>query len=119
MPGPPGPRIAGSRQYQLGSILLSGRDAVIEATDVTPPADGRKAQRGTLACAVCLRTQSQRSEILSSRNGARAISEMFREKGIMMATGTIKKVVSDRGFGFIAADDGKEYRSEERRVGKE
>jgi CspA family cold shock protein len=26
-----------------------------------------------------------------------------------MATGRIKKVVSDRGFGFIAADDAKEY----------
>ena len=26
-----------------------------------------------------------------------------------MATGTIKKVVSDRGFGFIAAEDAKEY----------
>ncbi|MBA3779568.1 MAG: cold shock domain-containing protein [Chloroflexi bacterium] len=26
-----------------------------------------------------------------------------------MATGTIKKVVSDRGFGFIRADDEKEY----------
>jgi CspA family cold shock protein len=26
-----------------------------------------------------------------------------------MATGTIKKVVSDRGFGFITADDEKEY----------
>lgn len=26
-----------------------------------------------------------------------------------MTTGTIKKVVSDRGFGFIAAEDTKEY----------
>lgn len=26
-----------------------------------------------------------------------------------MATGKVKKVVSDRGFGFIAGDDGKEY----------
>ena len=26
-----------------------------------------------------------------------------------MATGTIKKVVADRGFGFISASDAKEY----------
>ena len=26
-----------------------------------------------------------------------------------MATGTIKKVVAERGFGFIAAEDAKEY----------
>jgi len=26
-----------------------------------------------------------------------------------MPNGTIKKVVNDRGFGFIAAEDGKEY----------
>ena len=26
-----------------------------------------------------------------------------------MATGTIKKVISDRGFGFISAEDAKEY----------
>jgi CspA family cold shock protein len=26
-----------------------------------------------------------------------------------MATGTIKKVVAERGFGFIASDDTKEY----------
>ena len=30
-------------------------------------------------------------------------------KGSEMTTGTIKKVVADRGFGFIAAEDGKEY----------
>ena len=27
----------------------------------------------------------------------------------MMSTGTIKKIVPDRGFGFIQAEDGKEY----------
>ena len=26
-----------------------------------------------------------------------------------MATGTIKKLIADRGFGFITADDAKEY----------
>lgn len=26
-----------------------------------------------------------------------------------MTTGTIKKVIAERGFGFIAADDAKEY----------
>lgn len=26
-----------------------------------------------------------------------------------MTTGTVKKVISERGFGFIAAADGKEY----------
>lgn len=36
--------------------------------------------------------------------------EVFEKKGATgMSTGTIKKLVQDRGFGFIAADDGKEY----------
>jgi CspA family cold shock protein len=26
-----------------------------------------------------------------------------------MTTGTVKKLVSDRGFGFITSDDGKDY----------
>jgi len=26
-----------------------------------------------------------------------------------VAQGTVKKIVSDRGFGFIASEDGKEY----------
>jgi CspA family cold shock protein len=28
---------------------------------------------------------------------------------VIVTTGTIKKVVADRGFGFIAAEDSKEY----------
>jgi CspA family cold shock protein len=28
---------------------------------------------------------------------------------VLMTTGTIKKIVADRGFGFIAAEDAKEY----------
>jgi CspA family cold shock protein len=28
---------------------------------------------------------------------------------VLMTTGTIKKVIADRGFGFIAAEDSKEY----------
>jgi CspA family cold shock protein len=31
------------------------------------------------------------------------------QKGVDVATGTVKKVVADRGFGFITAADGKEY----------
>jgi cold shock protein len=41
---------------------------------------------------------------------ARAFATCFRERGVEeMPTGTIKKLVSDRGFGFIAAEDGREY----------
>jgi CspA family cold shock protein len=32
-----------------------------------------------------------------------------RNRGFVMNNGTVKKLVSDRGFGFIAAEDGKEY----------
>ena len=32
-----------------------------------------------------------------------------RIQGSIVTTGTIKKVVAERGFGFIAAEDGKEY----------
>jgi cold shock protein len=28
---------------------------------------------------------------------------------VIMASGTIKKVIADRGFGFITAEDGKDY----------
>jgi CspA family cold shock protein len=31
------------------------------------------------------------------------------KKGVNVTTGTVKKVISDRGFGFITAEDGKEY----------
>jgi CspA family cold shock protein len=32
-----------------------------------------------------------------------------KRKEVTVATGTIKKVVYDRGFGFITADDAKDY----------
>jgi CspA family cold shock protein len=32
-----------------------------------------------------------------------------RPKGTIMTSGTIKKLISERGFGFITAEDGKDY----------
>jgi cold shock protein len=40
----------------------------------------------------------------------RAIGALFEKTlEVTVATGTIKKVVADRGFGFITAEDAKEY----------
>jgi len=53
--------------------------------------------------------------ILLSSVSARQVAEAAREEFFhaevfqTMATGTIKKLISDRGFGFITADDGKDY----------
>ena len=40
---------------------------------------------------------------------ARRQSLRSREKEVNVATGTIKKLVSDRGFGFITGENGKDY----------
>ena len=40
---------------------------------------------------------------------AGAFGQLFEKLEWTMSKGTIKKIVSDRGFGFIAAEDGKEY----------
>ena len=45
----------------------------------------------------------------SSRKDPSVREIYFREEELQMPTGTIKKLVSDRGFGFIAAEDGREY----------
>jgi CspA family cold shock protein len=39
----------------------------------------------------------------------RSAIPVFGKLEVHMTTGTIKKVVADRGFGFIAAEDSKEY----------
>ena len=45
-----------------------------------------------------------------SRTDRATQSSLFEiAKEVTVATGTIKKVVGDRGFGFITADDGKDY----------
>ena len=39
----------------------------------------------------------------------RLLSQFGKTLEVTVATGTIKKVVADRGFGFITAEDAKEY----------
>ena len=53
------------------------------------------------------RSQRAAHTLLSNRPVRRKRSS--REGESAMPKGTVKKVVSERGFGFIAADDGKEY----------
>jgi CspA family cold shock protein len=42
-------------------------------------------------------------------NGPCVFSVVREDERVIMTTGTVKKVVSDRGFGFISGEDGKEY----------
>jgi cold shock protein len=42
-------------------------------------------------------------------NRPRAVHQFEETQRSIMTTGTVKKVISERGFGFIAAPDGKEY----------
>ena len=34
---------------------------------------------------------------------------VFWTEEVIVATGTVKKVIADRGFGFITSDDAKDY----------
>jgi cold shock protein len=46
----------------------------------------------------------------SFSNGPCALSPLFGKRlEVHVTTGTIKKVIADRGFGFILADDAKDY----------
>jgi cold shock protein len=56
-----------------------------------------------------LRVISRAAGILLSRTGPMRSFGVREEEIRVMPKGTVKKIVSDRGFGFIAADDGKEY----------
>ena len=44
-----------------------------------------------------------------SRADRCADTTLEHESEHCVATGTVKKVISDRGFGFITAEDGKDY----------
>jgi cold shock protein len=36
-------------------------------------------------------------------------TQLEKRPGDIVATGSVKKVIAERGFGFISGDDGKEY----------
>jgi cold shock protein len=44
-----------------------------------------------------------------SKQTVRSATHVWEVLEVVMTTGTVKKVVSDRGFGFITAEDAKEY----------
>ena len=59
-----------------------------------------------------LRRNSRRPSAwsISFSNGPCVLQSLVREVlEVTVTTGTIKKVIADRGFGFIAAEDAKEY----------
>src|SRR6202158_938871 len=56
-----------------------------------------------------LRVISRAAGILLSRTGPMRSIRCAREGERAMTKRTVKKIVADSGFGFIAADDGKEY----------
>jgi CspA family cold shock protein len=55
-----------------------------------------------------LRGDAPRGRPLLERT-VRLLLLFVKHRRVIMTTGTIKKVIADRGFGFIAAEDTKEY----------
>jgi CspA family cold shock protein len=73
-------------QIDLAQLLTEGDWRNVAASVVQPVGTGRRVSKGP-------RRRKPRS----------------RSAVAAMPKGTIRKVVADRGFGFITADDGKEY----------
>ena len=78
-------------------------------TDTTPVATTRRDRTFVLG----LRLAATRDEPAWStyllEQTVRSSSLVREVKEVFVTTGTVKKVISDRGFGFITAEDGKEY----------
>ncbi len=55
------------------------------------------------------RPKGTHSPWLSLGQASGVEAKSFGKGGATVATGTIKKLVSERGFGFITAEDGRDY----------
>src|SRR4029079_9338019 len=94
--------------FEAGSF--GSRPRLLSAAPARFAAVPPSVRTSNICATVGPRRNSRRCSAWSPFSNGPRLANLVREVlEVMMTTGTIKKVVADRGFGFIAAEDAKEY----------